>query len=273
MTRSISGTLTFLATQSAAPVYRASVGGAEARLDISGEYEDLEVEVMNARLNDETFALDKHGFELVTQRTSVSDLFNVEERESTYERECCDLVIAATGAGRTHCFDHTLRSSDPERRAEKRVREPTSVIHNDYTPRSAPQRVRDMMGDEADALLKQPFAIVNVWRPLQTVRTFPLALCDARTVVDDALVAAERRAKDRIGELFMVRNRPEQRWYYFPDMTHAEALLIKTFDSRDDGRARWCVHTALVSNAFPDDAPPRESIETRVFAFFDRVGD
>jgi len=122
--------------------------------------------------------------------------------------------------------------------------------------------------DEAEALLARPFAIVNVWRPLRPVRTYPLALCDARTVADEDLVAAERRAKDRIGELFMVRYESGQRWYYFPDMTESEVLLIKTFDSREDGRARWCVHTALVSTAFPEDAPPRESIETRVFAFF-----
>ncbi|MGI9258317.1 MAG: CmcJ/NvfI family oxidoreductase [Gammaproteobacteria bacterium] len=273
MTRSITGKLTFLAAESPTPVYRASVGGAEARLDISGEYEDLEVDVINARLVDETFALDEQGFQLVPHRTSVADLFDTDERESTYERECCDLVIAATGASRAQCFDHTLRSSDPDRRAEKRVREPTSVIHNDYTPRSGPQRVRDLMGAEAEALLEKPFAIVNVWRPLRPVRTFPLALCDARTVADDDLVAAERRAKDRIGELFMVRYNSGQRWHYFPDMTESEVLLIKTFDSRDDGRARWCVHTALVSAAFPEDAPPRESIETRVFAFFDDDGN
>lgn len=268
MTRSIAGTLTFLAAESPTPVYRASVGGAEARLDISGEYEDLELSVLDGRLVDEAFALDEHGFQLVSHRTSVAEVFDAKERETTYERECRDLVIAATGASRAHCFDHTLRSSDPARRAEKRVREPTSVIHNDYTPRSGPQRVRDLMGDEADALLDKPFAIVNVWRPLRPVRTFPLALCDARTVADGDLVAAERRAKDRIGELFMVRYGPQQQWYYFPDMTESEVLLIKTFDSRDDGRARWCVHTALVSAAFPADAPPRESIETRVFAFF-----
>jgi len=267
-TGSVKGTLTFLAATSPPPVYRASVGGAEARLDISGEYEDLELSVLDARLVDEAFTLDEQGFQLVTHRTSVTDLFDTEQRESTYERECRDLVMAATGASRAHCFDHTLRSSDPDRRAEKRVREPTSVIHNDYTPRSGPQRVRDLTGDEAEALLARPFAIVNVWRPLQPVRTYPLALCDARTVADEDLVAAERRAKDRIGELFMVRYESEQRWYYFPDMTESEVLLIKTFDSREDGRARWCVHTALVSTAFPEDAPPRESIETRVFAFF-----
>lgn len=265
---SICGTLTFLAAKSPPPVYRASVGGAEARLDISGDYEDRGVDVANARLETESFSIDRQGFELLPHETSVDDLFDAKQRTTVYEDECCELVMAATGASRAQCFDHTLRSSDPDRRAEMRVREPTSVIHNDYTPRSGPRRVRDLMGDEAEALLEKPFVIVNVWRPLRPVRSYPIAVCDARTVSPNDLVAAERQARDRIGELFMVRFNEKQRWFYFPDMRKSEVLLIKTFDSRDDGRARWCVHTALVSDAFPHDAPARESIETRVFAFF-----
>ena len=53
---------------------------------------------------------------------------------------------------------------------------------------------------------------------------------------------------------------------YFPELAPGEVLLIKTFDSREDGRARWCVHTA-VEEAGETAKPPRESIETRLFAF------
>ncbi len=67
----------------------------------------------------------------------------------------------------------------------------------------------------------------------------------------------------------MVRFASEQRWIYFPDMTIEEVLLIKTYDSREDGRARWCIHTALDDSDARSESAPRESIETRVFAFFD----
>ena len=46
-------------------------------------------------------------------------------------------------------------------------RQPVTRIHGDYTEISGPQRVRDLMGAEADDLLKRRFAIVNVWRPIR----------------------------------------------------------------------------------------------------------
>jgi hypothetical protein len=52
-------------------------------------------------------------------------------------------------------------------------------------------------------------------------------------------------------------------------MTAAEALLIKTFDSADDGRATRTIHSAFENPLAPADAPPRESIESRMLVFFD----
>jgi hypothetical protein len=263
------GTLTFLAENSPPPVYRPSVGGAEARLDVSGAYENREIDILDARIRPESFSLDQHGFELQPHDSAVTNVYDSDQRSGPYEAECRQIVALATGATRTECFDHTLRSGDADTREEKKLREPTTVIHNDYTPRSGPQRVLDLMGDEAEILLAKPFAIINVWRPIKPIESFPLTVCDARTLRPESLVAAERRAKNRIGELYMVRFDPEQRWVYFPDMSTNEVLLIKTYDSREDGRARWCVHTALDDRDSNPNAPPRNSIETRVFAFFD----
>lgn len=263
------GTLSFLAENSSPPVYRPSVGGAEARLDVSGSYEEHEVAILDGRELSEKFRLDQQGFQLLQRESAVTDIYDADQRSHLYEAECREIVAGATGTTRVHCFDHTMRSSDAARREKLGTREPTAVIHNDYTPRSGPQRVRDLMKDEAEDLLKKPFAIVNVWRPIRPVESFPLTVCDARTVEPEVLIPAERRAKNRIGELYMVRFAPEQRWIYFPDMTTDEVLLIKTYDSREDGRARWCVHTALDDQDVKPDAAPRESIETRVFAFFD----
>ncbi len=263
------GTLTFLAENSPPPIYRPSVGGAEARLDVSGTYEEREVAILDGRKSSETYRLDQHGFQLLRHESSVTDIYDVDQRSRLYEAECREIVAVATGATRVHCFDHTLRSGDADRREKMGIREPTAIIHNDYTPRSGPQRVRDIMKDEAEELLQKPFAIINVWRPIRPVESFPLTVCDAQTVNPETLVAAERRAKNRIGELYMVRFDSEQRWIYFPDMTANEVLLIKTYDSREDGRSRWCIHTALDDQDAKPDSAPRESIETRVFAFFD----
>ena len=48
-----------------------------------------------------------------------------------------------------------------------------------------------------------------------------------------------------------------------------EAVLIKGYDSADDGRARFTPHTAFDDPTTPPGAPPRESIEVRTFAFFE----
>jgi len=142
-------------------------------------------------------------------------------------------------------------------------------VHNDYTDRSAPQRVRDLLPAEAAALLKRRFAIVNVWRPMGgPVRTAPLALCDAQSVAPGDLVASERRSKDRVGEVEHVTFNPAHRWFYFPELRDDEALLIKTYDSATDGTARFTPHGAFDDPTAPADAAPRRSIESRCFVFF-----
>ncbi|MED5534087.1 MAG: CmcJ/NvfI family oxidoreductase [Pseudomonadota bacterium] len=261
------GTLTFLAKDSSTPVYRPSVGGAKARLDLSGNYSKREIEILDGRDLLETFSVHEQGFQLVKHKSVVTDIYDTGQRAQLHDVECCELVTTATEAAYTHVFDHTLRSSDSSRRKEKRSREPTTVVHNDYTPRSGPQRVRDLMGNKAKTLLQNHFAIINVWRPVRPVDSFPLAMCDARTVQPELLIRAERRAKNRIGEIYVALFDSKQRWIYFPGMETDEALLIKTYDSREDGRARWCIHTAFDADITNPNARPRESIETRVFAF------
>ena len=51
-------------------------------------------------------------------------------------------------------------------------------------------------------------------------------------------------------------------------MTNDEVLVFKCYDSLDDGRARFTPHSAFDDPTTPADAALRESIETRVVAFF-----
>jgi hypothetical protein len=71
---------------------------------------------------------------------------------------------------------------------------------------------------------------------------------------------------DRLGEIYEIAHDARHEWYYFPDMHRDEVLLLKCFDSRPD--ARIGAHTAFEHPHTPADALPRESIETRAFAFF-----
>ncbi len=259
--------LTFLAERSEPPAFTASAGGAEAHSELIGSYEARDVELQDGRALGPT-DLDREGFRLLRHASAVRDVYDELKRTGPYEAECRELVARATGAAHTYVFDHTLRSTDPDRREQTKSREPSAFVHCDYTVRSGPQRVRDVLGQDAEAWLRRPFAIVNVWRPLRTVESSPLAVCDARTIKPDNLVPAERRAANRVGEIYMVRYDRDQKWLWFPRMTPDEVLLIKTYDSRTDGRARWCIHTSLEPGGVGATVAPRESIESRVFAFF-----
>jgi hypothetical protein len=57
------------------------------------------------------------------------------------------------------------------------------------------------------------------------------------------------------------------RWFYVPEMRANEALLLKCYDSAQDGRARFVPHTAFTDPTAPADVLPRESIELRTLVF------
>jgi hypothetical protein len=226
------------------------------------------VQIGNARIGDTNHSLDHNGFALVAHRSAIEDFYDQASVDSVYTSEVEALIGKATGARRVAVFDHTRRSDTVSVRREHSIREPSAAVHNDYTDRSGPQRVRDILADEAEALLSGGFAIVNLWRAMRNpVLTSPLAICDASSLDAQDLVATERRARDRIGEIYLVRFNPAHRWWYFPRLQLDEAILIKTFDSAVDGRARFAVHTAFDDPTSPPGAPPRESIETRAFVF------
>jgi hypothetical protein len=83
------------------------------------------------------------------------------------------------------------------------------------------------------------------------------------------LIASNLVLRDRRGATYNLVCNPEQRWFYEPAMRTYEVLLLKCFDSRDDGAvARFAPHTAFIDPAAPVDAPPRESIELRTFVIF-----
>jgi len=263
--------LRFLASAEAGATYIASVGGGEVRPH-QGNFVEQPVAVHNARLREAPFSLDREGFLLVGQTSAVGDFYDDDAIAGIYEEEVRSLLRWNTGARRVEVFDHTRRAASDTLRKARMIREPAAVVHNDYTADSGPRRLKEHFAhapQEADALLAGRFAIVNVWRSISgTVRSAPLALCDASSTTPDDLVPVTRQAKDRTGQIQMALYNPAQRWYYFPAMTMNEALLIKTYDSETGGRARFTIHTSFSDPSTPPDAPPRESLETRCFVFF-----
>jgi hypothetical protein len=217
-------------------------------------------------------SLDREGFLLFDAPTEAGDLYDEDELRRVYYPEAERLIADATGGNRVVVFDHTIRrrTHGAEDRTPGIPRQPVTRIHGDYTETSGPQRVRDLMGAEADDLLDRRFAIVNVWRPIRgPLFDAPLAVCDATSLAEGDLVAQDLIYRDRSGEIYGLTYNPAHRWYYAPAMQVDEALLLKCFDSARDGRARFMPHTSFADPNAPADMLPRESIELRTLAFFD----
>lgn len=266
---SVRARLNYLTRDSEPPVSRI---GFEAPDEVhrSGSYEWVEISVGDARRLDPPARLDREGFELVSFETAVADLYDDDLVKAAYYPEVARLVRESTGAARVVVFDHNSRAEGGPRAAHENARGPVHLVHDDYTDRSAPGRVRAFLPEaEAEDLLTRRFAIVNVWRPIRgPLVSAPLALCDARSIAPEDLVAAQMVYPHRTGEEFRSRYDARHRWYYYPRMTVDEAVLIKVFDSATDGPARFSLHSAFDDPTTPADAPPRESIEARTLVFY-----
>lgn len=146
-------------------------------------------------------------------------------------------------------------------------------------------KLKSFPAEEAEKLKKCRFAIVNLWRSFNDVTRDPMALCDARTVDESDLAAVyaelpESLTKAKTGYNFAAGHRSEawevkanpgsHKWYYAAGMKPNEALLIKQFDSKKQGVARRCPHSAFSTE--DDYGPTRQSIEVRCLIFWEDQG-
>jgi hypothetical protein len=249
--------------------YTFTGGPGSTEMRSSATHDPHRVVIHNGRPVADRMTLERNGFHFRGHDTRMADFFDEAEITRVYYPEMEALIKVETGAARVVVFDHTLRTADDEIREAKKIREVVRRVHNDYTEWSGPQRVRDLLPQEAETLLQRRFAIVQVWRPIRyPVETFPLAICDAVSVDAEDFVVSERRYPNRVGQTYAITYNPAHHWYWFPHMRREEALVFKVFDSAKDGRARWTAHTAFdLPNPAPQ-ARPRESIEIRTIAFF-----
>jgi hypothetical protein len=111
--------------------------------------ETHQVKIIDARQSSDRLSLDREGFVLLRRPTAAKSLYDEDEITGVYYPECERLIAEATGAVRVLAFDHIVR--DAARSAKgNQIKQPAARVHNDYTAWSAPQRVRDLMGAEAD---------------------------------------------------------------------------------------------------------------------------
>lgn len=223
--------------------------------------------------------LDEQGFELRSHRSAFTDFYNDAAVRERYYPEVERAMQSFTGALAVIVFDHNVRSAVRAARGEHGVRVPVDQAHNDYTEQSGPKRKGEILAEAGRAeLADRHVAFVNLWRPIVgPVYDNPLALCEAHSVMPEDLVPTnihhfgeeDLNLPRHSGQIQSLRHNPAQRWFYASAMRPDEVLLLKCYDSRTDGRARFMPHTGFRNPDCPSEFVPRESIEARTLVVFD----
>lgn len=232
-------------------------------------YEAHKVKIENGRMAGEDFTLPTHGFTFLDRPSAMGDFYSDGDVKQIYYPETAALIKEQMGAKDVLVFDHTIRTANEKIVAEKGVRQPVKAVHNDYTEKSAPQRVRDLLPPaDAERVINGRFAIVQTWRPITTIESEPLAMCDGRTIPEEGFILVQRRYSYRTAEVYHISYNPAHRWVYFPQMTPDEVFVFKVFDTDRTAGVPFTAHSAFIDPTSPDDAAPRESIEMRSLVMF-----
>jgi len=237
-----------------------------------------EVTVHDMRSKPEgTFTLDNAGFQVVPFESEEKEFLDDDKIKEVYYKEAEEFLKKVTGASQVVVFDHLIRRNQfdsTNRQAEgippterMKLRGPVQSVHVDQSFSAGPIRVRRQFPDEevANRLLQGRYQIINLWRPIKPIKKGPLAVCDWRSLDPEKdLVPMKLVFPDRVGETFTVhRGEGRHSWWYYGGMAPGDALLIKCFDSKTDGRARCSPHSSFVDPLY-EDGEARESIEIRI---------
>jgi hypothetical protein len=230
--------------------------------------EPHQVAINDIRAASRKFTLDGDGFAIETHHSKVTNFLDEEQIRTIYYPEAEQLLKDTTGADRVYIFDHTLRHRVPGLQDNRDgPRQPATRVHVDHTAQSGPQRVRDLLPDEAEELLKGRVQVINLWRPINhPVYDAPLAVAEADSVAFSDLVPSDLVYRNRIGETYNILFNPNHRWHYVSEQRPEEVLFIKCVDSRTDV-ARFTPHTSFLVPDVPANLPTRESIELRALVF------
>jgi hypothetical protein len=269
----VTADLCYMVRQGTKPYFESSrVTGGQPKVFFKTE--QLPAAIHDMRDIADDLSMDVNGFELRHHPSKVTDLHDDDLIENDYNPELKTMLMAMTGADAVTIFDHTRRSSGTSgANNPDGTRRPADRVHADYTVKSGPQRAKDTLGEaEVERMLSSGGRIiqVNVWRPITgPVKRSPLALADSSSIPAEDLIATDQRFPDRVGEIYQLARGEGHRWYYASEMTPDEVILIKGWDSIDDGRARFTPHGAFIHPDETSDMPPRESIETRTYLVFE----
>jgi hypothetical protein len=156
--------------------------------------------VHDVRGQEHNYTLDIQGFQFVSPEEFSHDAHDYSDQEhikSIVYTQTQDLLKNITGASRVHCYSHLVRhkllstiqamcddKSIPDTQLTK-ISVPSPTVHIDHSAKGSREVLVDNLGEaQAFAIMSsnKRWGIINLWRPLKTVRRDPLCVCDARSV-------------------------------------------------------------------------------------------
>jgi hypothetical protein len=218
-------------------------------------------------------SLDVEGFRLYPHHSAVKDFRDRAQVEELHVEEIRRLLLAVSGADEVVVTGAgVLRFG--ERSAESGAlnnSRPARFVHIDCSDATASSFYARSRPDNGRRVRR--CAQYNVWRALTPPpQDVPLAVCDARSIAAEDLIAADA-IFDRDGkvafsfEALLLRHNVQQRWFFYSNMGADEALIFKTNDT--DGSCAHCVpHGAFDNPECPEGVVPRASLEMRGIAYW-----
>ena len=267
-----------------------------AALAMNGEVPLTEVDVQDARMlqadRDPTEFFSEYGFVLLDHATEVSewntdpvDVSSTNQVGSIYAREVEQIVreLILPNSGITYIY----QPPNVITRGNTEDTEPYALgVHQDYgiTADEFEDNLAAFAGFEVAKNWRLAFensaggrfVALSLWRTIQMnepLRHMPLALCDPRSVRQEDLVPTSlvNFTPTGLPSIQMgLKHHPDQRWYYYSNMTTDEVLVINQFDlwRGEVPKLRSCFHTAFELPNMDSNVEPRRSCEYRPQVFF-----
>ncbi|HSV46460.1 MAG TPA: CmcJ/NvfI family oxidoreductase [Ramlibacter sp.] len=249
-------------------------------------FEPHSVRIHDVRGVSEQFSLDVEGFAFITCPSAYAGRPEMRELNIThqlqgnavnhgYHAEVADRLKALTGAREIvpQTSGLIVRTTGGPRKQSWAG--PATFVHLDYTAPTAELFLGIALGEEGRQVAPyRRFAVYQTWRAISPApQPNTLAVCDGRSVSpSDAIFWDNRLGPDDVpGTCFesrLCRAGDGHRWYYLSNMTMDDLLVFKGFDS-DHPDAMNAMHTSFDHPEAGPGAIPRESLESRFFAFFD----
>jgi hypothetical protein len=229
------------------------------------------------------------GFELFSHSSAIVDWRDDAQIAEVHHGEMEKLARDLTGADIALVSSHIKRSPEDARRHQQLS--PIPFVHSDFAAGHA-DFIRRLYLDPSEAALKAlarngvtagvvasagRILVLQFWRNLGPSKMdYPIAFCDARTVLPEASkpfrvtdYAGTGATFDALGVLEPA-DPGSHTWYAFPEMTIGEVVAFRTYDTDLVGKGQtfFTPHSAYRDPEVDVGRPGRSSIELRATCLF-----